>query len=262
MKSIFSCALIFFSLSLFSACSNDNDDSSNDVRGGGLVSKIEVYKKAGDAAPTQTISFFYGDNNRIVAADYSGKELVCGPVGLRVHFNVEGQLMTLMFSKVGTSSNQRKGDLEGEGHGEGQLNNMGYLETSFLDATAYDIESGKYYIDTYEHNSKGQLTQHLINGRVVCKYTWVDDCLSSVSGNPGGRGYTNPIGYYSKKENKANINVNLLVFDQIFQEDIFGLSLCGYISAKDKYLLDGWETNESGYPVSYSGKYIYVIHYN
>ena len=264
MKKIAPYILLFMSMCLFTACPSDDDENKSDniiPERDDLISMIEIYEKGNEKEPSQTIKFYYGDNDRVIAADYSGKQLVCGPVGQRVHFNVNGQILTLTFSKVGFSSNQHQGDRDGEGYGEGILNDMGFLETSFIDATQREIKDGDYYVDTYEHNNKGQLTTHLLNSRKVCSYTWKNDCLNSVSGNPGGVGYSNPIGYYSNVENKANINVNWLIFDQIFQEDIFGLTLCGYMSTKDKYLLEGWKINENGYPALYRGKYTYVIIY-
>lgn len=240
----------------------DGNGEGSDISGGGgngrLVSKIDISSKSGTrAGSSQSIVFYYDDNNRVTSADYIGEEIVIGPVGGRVHFNISNGTMKLSFSKAGSSS------IIETLPSMGKVNNMGLLESEYFESSQQEINSGKYATIYYEHNNKGQITKMSYVSQGYKKdyiYSWTSDCLTSFTGSPGGAGYAPP--KYSNNENKSNIDVNLLIFDQLFDEDIFGLALCGYVTVKSKNLIEGWKVDNSGYPLSYEdGEYIYRISY-
>ena len=187
-----------------------NGSSINPVRGN-LISKVEISKGKTITSSSQIIKFIYDDKKRVIAADYSGEEYVCGPIGARVHFNVSGNTLKLTFSKVGSDVGMNQG-YQREGYGEGVLNSMGVLTESYIYATSNEIQRGDYSVETYEHNEKGQITAYLIDGRKRATYTWANDCLTNLTGNPGGAGYPETIGY-TTYENKANLDLNWLIFD-------------------------------------------------
>lgn len=156
--------------------------------------------------------------------------------------------------------------------GKGKLNTLGYLEEEYFDNYDYEISSGDYCITRYEHNNKGQVLSYKVyydgpndsKPDHICTYEWKNDCIVNFTGNPGGAGYnTHPS--YTNIENKANLNLNWMIYDQMFSEDIYGLALCGYISAKEKYLINNgtkWVLDSRGYVVRAMHKnYTYQIEY-
>ena len=252
--------MLTIGVTMFSACSSD-DDSDNSVSPGkgDKVSSIKVYK---GSSLQQTITFFYS-GNRIASADYSSEKVITGPGGYHIFYDINGNTMTLS----GCASGQNVANVTSPG--KGTLNSMGLLEEEYFEYSEQQIKSGKYYITQYTHNSKGQLTEWR-NYSIYSKeygtnhtYQWGNDCIVSVTGNPGGNYY--PSISYTSIENKANINFNWMILDQIFDEDVFGLALCGYKSVKDKYLIDGvkWTLGQNGCVTQAEAYgYTYIISYN
>ena len=165
--------LFFYTVFLFAAslgllaCGGDESDDvakkeTSTSQNEKLVRRIEIYKQGREMNQRQVIQFVYGDNNRIIAADYWGVEHVCGPVGARVHFIVSSNVLSLMFSSPTMDSGLYQG-FNGEGFGQGVLNSIGLLEEDYIDATEYEIKGRKYSILTYEHNEKGQITKLVIH---------------------------------------------------------------------------------------------------
>ncbi len=236
--------------------SNDSGSGSGskpDSGGKGkLVSQIKCYE---NGIYQGSIIFYYDKNNRVVSVDYGEGVEVCGPAGFHVFYNISGSTMTLSSCPSGKSSNVVPGVDYGDGMGKGTLNSMGLLTEEYFENNESEIASGKYSIIRYEHNSKGQctaLTHHEYPGVSYwdeCTYTWENDCIVHVTGDPGGAHYDNF--YYTNIENKANIDLNYLYCDQMYSEDVFGLALCGYISTKQKYLVKDvdWTLDKDNYPV-------------
>ena len=236
--------------------SNDSGSGSGsqpDSGGKGkLVSQIKYYE---NGIYKGSIIFYYDKNNRVVSADYGESVNICGPTGYHVFYNISGNTMTLSSCPSGKSSNVVPGVYYNDGMGKGTLNNMGLLTEEYFENSESEIVSGNYSICRYEHNSKGQCTVYTYydNPRDsyghTCTYTWENDCIVRITGNPGSAGYGNPS--YSNMENKANLDLNYIIMDQMYSEDIFGLALCGYKSTKQKYLLKGvdWELDKDGYPI-------------
>ena len=236
--------------------SNDSGSGSGsqpDSGGKGkLVSQIKYYE---NGIYKGSIIFYYDKNNRVVSVDYGEGVEICGPNGFHVFYNISGSTMTLSSCPSGKSSNVVPGVDDGDGMGKGTLNSMGLLTEEYFENNESEIASGDYYICQYVHNSKGQCTALNIykNQRDgygdKYTYTWENDCIVHVTGNPGGAHYDNF--YYTNIENKANIDLNYLYCDQMYSEDVFGLALCGYISTKQKYLLKDvdWTLDKDNYPV-------------
>lgn len=256
--------LSFLFLCLVPVSCGDDGDENGLISGstGKKVKSIEVYK---DEVLVQTIRFYY-TGNRISSADYSDSNYgIIGPDGIRVFYNINGRTMTISGCLSGKTKPVETLP------GKGTLNSHGLLEEQYFENSESEINSGNYNICRYEHNDKGQLTAWYFYSNSLgtkpstprCTYKWESDCIASFTGNPGGAGYTNPT--YTNIENKANINLNWMILDQIFQEDIYGLSLCGYLSVKDKYLLDNgvnWTLDKKEIPIKAEYKrYTYVIKY-
>ena len=248
--------------------SDTSSDNKPDSGGKGkLVSQIKCYINGSNLG---SIIFYYDKNNRVVSADYGRYVEVCGPTGFHVFYNISGNTMTLSSCPSGQSSNAVPGVDYDDGMGKGTLNNMGLLTEEYFENSTSEINSGKYSICRYEHNSKGQCTSYTwyenpsVSYGGTCTYTWENDCIVRITGNPGGANYGDPS--YTNIENKANIDLNYLIYDQMYAEDIFGLALCGYISTKQKYLLKkvDWTLDKDGYPVkaeyeeNYGKKEIYT----
>ena len=271
---ILSSIILLGTLSL-TACISDGDETISleydDGTGGGsdnggkgkLVSGITVTTSSRASSEYQTIKFFYDSSNRVKAVEYGGNDqIVLGPQGCHLEYKINGSTMTLYGWRLGQEAYAETSP------GKGKVNSQGYLEMEYFEAGASEIQANDYLIRYYEHNSKNQVTKMRVvesdkpnRDFHVCNYTWTDDCMVNVTGNPGGAGYGTF--RYSTIENKANINLNRMIYDQMFSEDIFGLALCGYISAKEKYLVEGnWILDNSGYPVSITiGGYTYSISY-
>ena len=269
---ILSMAMVFPLVS----CGSDDDDDGDGVNSGGkgkLVSQINVYS---GSYLRQTITFYYDKKNRVTSADYSNDNAILGPGYMRIYFNLEGSTLTLSSCPSGESNPTR--GVDGDGYGEGKLNSMGLLTEENFENYSYELESGDYTVCRYEHNSKGQCTSYAFyssprdaerdRSSDRCTYTWENDCIKRITGNPGGANYASTPSY-TDIENKANINLNLMFMDQLYSEDIFGLALCGYISSKDKFLLSSfgngsikWQVDSQGYvtKAEYSG-YSYEISY-
>ena len=264
MKEFFKYAMLMMGVCLFTACpSDDNDEEKSAIlpsNNSQKVSSIKVYK--GETL-VQTIKFYYS-GNRIASADYSSEEAITGPGGYRIFYDISGNTMTLS----GCMSGQTVATITSPG--KGTLNSMGLLEEEYYEYGEYDINRGKYGITQYTHNSKGQLTEwktyYLYSKEYGANHTyqWENDCIGKVTGNPGGNRGNNFSLSYTHIENKANINFNWMIEDQIFDEDIYGLALCGYKSVKDKYLKEGvkWTIGQNGCVAqAESGGYTYVISY-
>ena len=246
---------------------SDNGGSgqgSQDSGGKGkLVSGITITSNSTRASSGyQTIKFFYDNSNRVKAVEYGGtQEIVIGPQGAHLDYLISGNTLTLSGYDLDNPL------VVHVSPGKGTLNSQGYLEMEYFEATANEINRNDYLISYYEHNSKNQTTKKRVvesdTGREsrVYTYTWNNDCIVKVTGNPGSAGYSTFS--YSTIENKSNINLNRMIYDQMYSEDIVALALCGYISAKEKYLVKGdWKLDSSGYPVSITfGDYTYNISY-
>ena len=250
--------MLIMSMCLFTACPSDDDDESiKAVNSGAKVSSIEVYK---NNKLLQIIKFYY-IGNRIASADYSASSPICGPGRYRIFYNVSGSTMTISGSPYGQSSPIDNNP------GKGILNSMGLLEEETFENSEYVIKNGKYCVKKYVHNVKGQVTEYQFYGSPtdnrpsVCTYKWDNDCIAQTTGNPGGNGNYSP--KYTSIENQANINLNWMMYDQMFSEDIYGLALCGYISVKDRYLVEAdWTFDKNGCATkAVSGGYTYVISY-
>jgi len=250
-----------------SSGSGKQDDGDKPADSGGkgkLVSKIQVYK---NSSLGQTIVFYYDSKNRVTSADYSGdEEYICGPWGYRVFYNVKGKTLTLSACESGKSKPVI--GVDGEGYGKAELNAMGLVTMSYLDATEDEIAANDYCRDYYVHNTKGEILEYYgidEDGDEYFRheYEWNNGCLISTTGNPGGAG--NEHNTYTSVENKANINLNRMFNDQTFNEDLFGLALCGYITVKDRYLLDNgieWTFDKQGYAIGAEyGRYTFKITY-
>ena len=252
---------------ILSSCEKDDDETNGNSK---IVKTIEVHQGTEDGALLQTIDFHY-KGSRVDYADYYGiEEVICGPMvpygknsmGARVHFNISGNTMTLRFCEPKTEKDLPDA-CDGDGYGQGTLEN-GYLVEEYLEATESDVIKNKFDKTYYTHNSKGQVTEMKCYGKSR-KYVWDDDCIVKVSGNLGyWRGYDLS---HTNIENIANLDLNRIIFDQWYSEDIFGLSLCGYISSNEKYLtaLANWEIDNDGRVIKATLKdyktYVFLIKY-
>jgi len=245
---------------------DDNQDNGSYHNAGGngkLVSTITI--NSGSTRSTtknQIIKFFYDDNNRVKAVEYDGTdEIVIGPQGAHLDYNIKGTTMTL------SGYNLKKPSEIMTSPGKGTINSQGYLEMEYFETYEYEIKQNDYLISYYEHNSKNQVTKMRVvesdtkKDFHVYTYKWENDCIVSVTGNPGAAGYSTF--RYSTIENKCNINLNRMLYDQMYSEDIYALALCGYICAKEKYLISGdWKLDSNGYPTSITHNgYTYNISY-
>lgn len=233
--------------------SADDDNSgqgSHDAGGSGkLVSGITVTSGSSRASSDyQTIKFFYDNKNKVTAVEFGGTdEIVIGPQGAHLEFSISGTTMTLTGYYLSNSSRKVTSP------GKGQINSNGYLDKQYFESSEYEIKNNDYLIWSYERNSKNEVTKMIVADSKpkgyssTYTYTWENGCIVSVTGNPGGAGYSRFS--FSNIENKTNIDLNLLLYDQMFGEDLFSLALCGYIAPKQKYLVDGnWKLDSSGYP--------------
>lgn len=244
----------------------DNKDNGSYHNAGGndkLVSTITINSSSTrSTSKYQIIKFFYDDNNRVKAVEYDGTdEIVIGPQGAHLDYNIKGTTMTLSGYDLSNPSAIMTSP------GKGTINSQGYLEMEYFETYEYEIKQNDYLISYYEHNSKNQVTKMRVvesdtkKDFRVYTYKWENDCIVSVTGNPGGAGYSTFS--YSNIENKCNINLNRMLYDQMYSEDIYALALCGYICAKEKYLISGdWKLDSTGYPISITHKgYTYNISY-
>lgn len=246
---------------------NDNDSANkgdHDAGGNGKLVNMIIISNTGTRAGSknQIIRFFYDDNNRVKAVEYDGEdEIVLGPQGYHLDYNINGSTMTLSGYSLVKSSDVLSLP------GKGKLNKDGYLEMEYFETYQYEIDKNDYLIDYYDHNNKNQVTKMRIvksdTGKELFtyNYTWENDCLVHVTGNPGGAGYSS-FGY-TDLQNKSNINLNGMLYCQMYGEDIYALALCGYICANDKYLIKAdWKLDSNGYPISVTHNgYTYNIAY-
>lgn len=241
-----------------------SNGSNHNAGGSGKLASTITISKGSTRSETeyQTIKFFYDNNNRVKAVEYGGTdEIVIGPQGYHLDYNINGTTMTLSGYDLRNSS------VTMTSPGKGTVNSQGYLEMEYFETNESEIRKNDYLICYYEHNSKNQVTKMRVvesdtkKDFHVYTYKWDNDCITSVTGNPGGAGYGNF--RYSNIENKCNINLNRMLYDQMYSEDIFALALCGYICAKEKYLISGdWKLDSNGYPISIThGGYTYNISY-
>lgn len=243
---------------------DQNSESNHNAGGSGKLASTITISSASTRSTSeyQTIKFFYDSNNRVKAVEYGGTdEIVIGPQGYHLDYNISGTTMTLSGYDLRNSSVRMTSP------GKGTVNSQGYLEMEYFETNESEIKKNDYLIDYYEHNSKNQVTKMRVvesdtnKDFRVYTYKWENDCITSVTGNPGGAGYSTF--RYSNIENKCNINLNRMLYAQMYSEDIFALALCGYICAKEKYLIRGdWKLDSNGYPISITHNgYTYNISY-
>lgn len=207
-----------------------------------MVKRIEIQQNNNTLF---SVDFEYDNKQLVSKAIFTGNRIntwPCSPEGSTFYYTASNGGLKVTYVEGGRSWDVASAKLDSQNH-----------ITELYDGYG----SPTYY---YTHNSKGQCTQWSYHDNRPYTYTWIDDCIKAISGNPGGTSHgTN----HSTTENKANLNLNWMLDDQIFDEDEFGLTLCGYISAKEKYLKEGkWMLYSNGCPKSIMyGKYTYYIYY-
>lgn len=239
----------------------DDEPSIPDSPGGKgkLVSRVEVgFFSDTETKVVQTIDFLYDNNNRVISAIYRGEEeVVIGPMGYQIYYNINDDRLTLSTRAAGSTDKPINLNGVPEDKGPyGTINSQGYLTYDCFENSQEELNSGDYFSVWYEYNSKGETIQRSCGTAQSSDYSftyiWEDGNITNGPSN-------DDIYYRGNIENKANIDLNKLSADQIFDEDIFGLALCGYKGIKDKYLivqmigLDpakfDYEYDNEGYPI-------------
>ena len=224
-----------------SGTSGNNGGNTNTNGSSILVKRIE--KRINDQTVV-SVDFVYDSRQLVSKATYTGNNdevWPCSPGGTTCSYSVTGGTLKVSATIGGRTAEIASAKLDTQNH---------ITELNFY-------EDDKSY---YGHNSKGQCTSHRYgDSSYPCTYTWENDCIKKISGNPGGTHHTTT---HSTTENKANLNLNWMIDDQMFSEDQLGLALCGYISSKEKYLYDLHWKLDNGRPVSVQyDNYTYYIYY-
>ena len=217
----------------------DNSSSSGSSL---LVKRIE--KRLSNTLKL-SVDFEYDSRQLVSRATYTNTDRVeyiwpCSSTGTTVHYTVTNGTLNITYTRDGRNYNVGNATIDAQNH-----------------ITLIYEGNSPYY---FGHNDKGQCTSlRYGDSSRPTVYTWEDDCITNISSNVGG---TSHLTEHSTIVNPANLNLNWMIDDQMFGEDQFGLTLCGYVSAKEKYLLKlPWKL-ENGRPVSVQyGNYTYYIYY-
>jgi hypothetical protein len=219
----------------------ENSGSGGSSSSSGSSNLVKRIEKRLNNSIVVSVDFEYDSRQLVSKATYTGKfgeVWPCSPEGTTYYYTATSGALKITATRTGTSGEVATARLDSQNH---------ITELNFYpDETKY-----------FTHNSKGQCTQYRYGSGSPITYTWENDCIKKVSGASGRSNHS-----HSTTVNQANLNLNWMVDDQMFDEDQVGLALCGYVSAKEKYLYDLHWKLENGRPVSVIyGNYTYNIYY-
>lgn len=265
--------LVFGILAACSESSSDWNENNSTGGRGKLVRQIEVYDHDySTSVPSEIMDFYYDNTNRVTSICFNGNgPTFIRPQGIQLFYDLNGNKMTLSWRPANSTQVPMPGDGEGYGMGYGILNERRMLSEECFEETESSMASGEYKdgISYYFYDEQGQTLLEKREGRYETSRTWTWENGNVVNGYGGNdKGYT-----YTEYENKVNIHLNRL-FTQTYGEDMYAISLCGYIGKKDNNLIAtlkensgtvvySYELDTAGYPIQidFGKKYTAFIYY-